>query len=54
MARIQRDGKHMSRPRRRLGRFRAETAVRQSGSISSAARCLGVSESTLRRRLSKG
>jgi len=54
LARIRRDGKHVGRPRRRLGRLRAQMAVRECGSIRAAARFLGVSESTLRRRLSKG
>jgi len=54
MARARRDGKHLGRPRRRLGALRASKAVQAYGSARAAARALGVSESTLRRRLSKG
>jgi len=49
-----RRGERIGRPPRRLGLFRAQAAVRECRSIPAAARYLGVSESTLRRRLSKG
>ena len=54
MKEAERRGAHIGRPKRRLSRFRAQTAVRACRSIPAAARFLGVSESTLRRRLSKG
>ena len=54
MDRAERRGARIGRPRRRLSRFRAQAAVRECRSIPAAARFLGVSESTLRRRLSKG
>ena len=54
MERAERRGARIGRPPRRLGLFRAQTAVRECKSIPAAARHLGVSPSTLRRRLSKG
>jgi len=54
MEEAERRGARIGRPPRRLGLFRAQAAVRECKSIPAAARYLGVSESTLRRRLSKG
>ena len=54
MDEAERRGARIGRPPRRLGLFRAQAAVRECRSIPAAARFLGVSESTLRRRLSKG
>ena len=54
MDEAKRRGARIGRPRRRLGLFRAQAAVRECKSIPAAARFLEVSESTLRRRLSKG
>ena len=54
MERAERRGARIGRPPRRLGLFRAQMAVRECKSIPAAARHLGVSPSTLRRRLSKG
>jgi DNA invertase Pin-like site-specific DNA recombinase len=47
------EGKRLGRPRRRLGQDRAIQAVEEHGGIAAAAVALRVSESTLRRRLSK-
>ena len=54
MERAERRGARIGRPPRRLSLFRAQAAVRECRSIPAAARFLDVSESTLRRRLSKG
>ena len=53
LSRAVHEGKRLGRPRRRLGRERAIQAVQEHGGITAAAAALGVSESTLRRRLSK-
>ena len=54
MEEAERRGARIGRPKKRLGLLRAQTAVRECKSIPAAARFLEVSESTLRRRLSKG
>lgn len=53
LSRAVQEGKRLGRPRRRLGRERAVQAVDTHGGIPAAAAALRVSESTLRRRLSK-